>query len=86
MQFPPHKCGLFLSHNEHRDYYMKLAEWLKESPQQQISWESKEAEKRAIESDEIWVLQWYPETPVGFHCIAAPTIDELLQWANEIDA
>lgn len=27
MNFPPHKCGLYLTHNEHRDHYKTVAEW-----------------------------------------------------------
>lgn len=84
MNLPPHKCGLFLSHNEHKDYYESAEEWLIERSVQP-AWESEEHRRRAIESDEIWVLQWYPETPVGFNIVAAPTLEELLAFAGTVN-
>ncbi len=50
-----------------------------------FDWENKEAEARAIAADEIWTLQWYPNTPVGFNSIAAPTLEELLAFASRIE-
>lgn len=95
MKFPKHKAGLFLTHNEHKDYYQSAEDWLKEqisdSKDPLYSWESEEAMVRAIATDSIWVLHWYPDTPIGFYCIAAPTLEELLAYAetfttNDIEA
>lgn len=81
MEFPAHKCGLFLTHNEHRDYYETLEEWINGGLGKQFDWESDEAKQRAIKTDECWTLQWYPETPVSFHAVAAPTLDECMRLA-----
>jgi len=81
LTFPEHKCGLFLSHNEHRGYYQKLPEFIEDSNMAD-DFESPEAMNRSIETDECWVLQWYPDTPVGFIRVAAPTLDECLELAN----
>jgi hypothetical protein len=85
--FPPHKCGLFLTHTEHRDYYESAAEWIaqKETLMDGAEglWKDAEARQRAIDTDEVWVLQWYPETPVGFNIVLAPTLEELLARAAE---
>jgi hypothetical protein len=69
---PEHKCGLHLSHNEHRDVYETVeqfyaADWFV-SPEE---W------RKAIAEDSVWVLHWYPETPVGFHSIAASTLEAI---------
>jgi hypothetical protein len=77
VNFPEHKCGLYLTHNQHRDYYEPLAQWI-EDQDDQYDWDSDEAKARAIATDECWTLQWYPETPIGFNAIAAPTLNELL--------
>lgn len=82
MKLPEHKCGLFLQHNEHRDYY-EDAEYYINQHKDQYEWKSEEHKKRAIETDEIWTLQWYPNTPIGFLAVAAPTLEELLEFANE---
>lgn len=78
--FPPHKCGLYLTHNEHRDTYTPLVDFIAEGDLAG-EFESPEAMQAAIDSDEIWVLQWYPDTPVGFHRVAAPTLGGVLALA-----
>ena len=80
MKFPDHKCGLYLTHNEHRDVYEKLDEWIESD---KSNWESEAQKQRAIDTDECWVLQWYPNTPIGFFRIAAPTLEDLLRFAHE---
>lgn len=75
-EFPSHKCGLYLTHNEHRDYYETVADWLLKK-EREPSFLSSESRQRCIDSGEIWELQWYPETPLAFFVVAAPTFAEL---------
>jgi hypothetical protein len=77
-QLPEHECGLFLSHNEHRNYYEPIAQFIEDG---EFKFESEEAKARAIATDELWVLQWYPDTPVGFLRVAAPTLADVLRLA-----
>ena len=83
MNFPKHKCGLFLTHNEHKDYYQKAEDWIKEVD---YDWADEESKMRAINTDEVWTLHWYPDTPIGFYSIAAPTLEELLEQANNVSS
>lgn len=69
---PEHKCGLHLSHNEHRDVYEKIEEFY--DPDDFIS---PEEWRKAVAEDSVWVLHWYPNTPVGFIRIAASTLDAI---------
>lgn len=81
MKLPEHKCGLFLTHNEHKNYYEtaadKIREW--EETEWNPTWKDEDAKQRAIDTNEIWELQWYPDTPVGFCVVAAPTLEEVLE-------
>ncbi len=81
MNFPFHKCGLYLTHNEHKDYYQKVEDWIKEVD---YDWKDEESKMRAIYNDEVWTLHWYPDTPIGSYAVAAPTLEELLEQANEV--
>ena len=83
MNLPPHKCALFINHNEHRVYYETIEHFLDcyMVPATAPSFASDEARARAIATDELWTMQWYPDTPIGFHFIAAPTLEELLAFA-----
>ena len=42
-------------------------------------WVSEEERQRGIEANSKWVLHWYPNTPVGFHAIAASSLAALFQ-------
>jgi predicted anti-sigma-YlaC factor YlaD len=69
---PEHKCGLHLNHNEHRNYYQTVAECY--DPEDFVS---EDEWLKAIKEDSVWVLQWYPNTPIGFTCIAASTLEAI---------
>jgi hypothetical protein len=69
---PEHKCGLHLSHNEHRDVYEKVEQFY------EADWfVSPEEWNKAVAEDSVWVLHWYPDTPVGFYRIAASTLEAI---------
>lgn len=80
MKLPEHKCGLYLEHNANRDYYESVEAYLDDNPLYQFK--DDQARQRCIDTGDIWTLQWYPNTPVGFIAVAAPTLDELLAFAN----
>ena len=81
MLFPPHACGLYLIHNEHRDLYEPLAEFLKHR-NKEGHFADAAALARSLATDELWELQWYPRTPGAFYVVAAPTLGELLHLAH----
>lgn len=85
MNLPDHKCGLYLTHNDHLCDYMTAAEQIAYWGRRVgcgPDWPNDDtAKQRAIETGEIWELRWYPRTPVSFNHIAAPTLDELLAFA-----
>jgi hypothetical protein len=78
-QFPAHKCGMYLTHNEHRDLYQSAEDFIADRG---IEFADDVARQRAIDTGEIWTLQWYPDTPVGFYVVAAPTLAEVLALAS----
>lgn len=87
MNFPSHKAGLYLTHNQHKDYYEKIEDHLQEYPGfDDDNFVSAEDKQKCIDTDELWELQWYPETPVGFHKVCGSTLDVVLKRAMEIDA
>ncbi len=79
--FPRHECGLHLTHNQHRDYYQTVEEYLRDEAR--ISFESGEERALCLELNELWELQWYPDTPIGFYCVGASTLEKCLAFALE---
>jgi hypothetical protein len=76
MKLPEHKCGLHLEHNVHKNYYETAESYIRDYGMH--VWKDEASKQRAIDTDSIWTLQWYPDTPIGFYAIAAPTLEELL--------
>lgn len=83
LKLPPHECGIYLTHNQNRDIYTSAADQIEEWSGRGPDWKNDEAKQRAAATNEIWTLQWYPHTPIGSEWIAAPTLKELIEFAQE---
>lgn len=77
---PAHKCSLHLTHNQHLAYYSTVEH---EDATEQLDWVSEEQRKLAIARNEMWEIQWYPETPIGFHKLCAAELGPLLEALRE---
>lgn len=76
---PRHEAGLSLTHNEHKNYHYTAQQEIESNPDyyDDESFPSGEREK-CIAANELWTLQWYPDTPVGFNVIHASTLEAIL--------
>ncbi len=79
--FPNFKCAMYLQCNDHKNIYQSAADWIVDNLDH-YHWKDDSAIQRAIDTDTIWTLQWYPDTPVGCYAVAAPTLHEVLEMAN----
>ena len=66
---PEHKYDLHLKHNEHRGVAETVDQFYDAK-----DFVSPDEWGKAVVEDNVWVLQWYPETTVGFYRIAASTL------------
>lgn len=84
-QLPKHKAGLSLDHNPHKGVYETVEQYVNGMPDyfDDECWATPTSKQRAIETNELWVIQWYPNTPVGFNNMAGATLDELLKAVKE---
>lgn len=85
MKFPRHKASLHLTHNQHKAYYETVQECYPDDRNAK-AWVNEEQKAKAIETQEVWELQWYPHTPVGSLSLLAADLDVLLNAAQEHDA
>ena len=82
MEFPKH-LALYMTHNDHKTNYESVEVYLMDMVDDyQDLFENLGALQQAIDTDEIWDIQWYPDTPVGFYRILAPTLEDALRIAN----
>ena len=88
MQWPRHECSLSLTHNQHKDYYMTVAQAVDERDHGYGSgtWISEEQKQKAIETNECWTLQWYPQTPVSCFIVTACDLDALMEFVMQQEA
>lgn len=79
-RLPAHKASLHLKHNDHKSNYLTVAEAIEYDcfGCEEVDWVSEEQRQKAIATNEMWTLQWYPDTPVGFCVRSAADLDVLL--------
>lgn len=80
----PHAASLHLKHNQHKSYYQTVQESVdgEDFGYTDNCWVSPEQRQKAIDTNECWTLQWYPDTPVGFYVMSAADLDVLLEAAR----
>jgi len=82
MKFPEHKCGLYLTHNAHRDVYETVQDYCSDAE----DFVSLEDRQKCIDTDECWELQWYPDTPIGFLRVLGSTLELVMAEALRVEA
>jgi hypothetical protein len=88
-KLPEHKCELCLTHNQHRSYYQTVKQFCEERISQGSLHEedcvSFEQREKAFATNELWELQWYPETPIGSFRILSCDLEALLEETGKGD-
>lgn len=86
MKLPKH-IALTIEHNDHATVYHTAEQAIADDPQwfSDEDWVSPEQRAKAIETNEIWTAQWYPNTPVGFFKAHAADLDVLLKHLEGLD-
>ena len=76
------KAGVYLTINEHRDYYKSVEETLEELQYLECPPEiDVEVQKKMIKTNTIIDLQFYPDTPIGSYSIYHYDLDVTLDIA-----
>lgn len=75
IKLPNHKGGMTLEHNPHKTVYETVDVYMMGRERE---FGTDELYRQAVDTEELWTIQWYPDTPVGFISIAAPTLGQLL--------
>ena len=81
-RLPAHKAALYLTHNDHLSVYETAEQWWADRVRHngdEDDWVSREEKAKALESNEVWELRWYPDTPVGFCIRLASTLEAVLE-------
>lgn len=67
-----------LEHNDHKCCYQSIEEW-SETSGKMFHWVSEDEYRKAVVINNVWTIQCYPDTPVGFYAYAASDLGALLK-------
>jgi hypothetical protein len=84
LSWPKHEASLHLMHNDHKLSYVSVAQAIENEDHgyQDDCWVNNEQKQKAIDTNECWVLQWYPNSPVGFCILSGADLDVVLVEAQ----
>lgn len=82
MQLPEHKASLTITHNDHKDFYRDITQYIDNQELDDDDWATPTSKERAIATDSLWCIRWYPNTPVSFSWVWGATLEEVLEKAN----
>ena len=74
---PKHAAGLYLEHNTHKSIYQSTENYCADITE---LWVSEDERLKAIATDSVWTLQWWPNTPNHSWKINASTLDALSEY------
>lgn len=77
----PKNIHLQITHNIHNIFYQSIEDYIRNDLQ--VEWVPGDARERAIATDSMWVVSWYPDTLVGFCSMAGATLEEVLDYIYE---
>ncbi len=75
------KCGVFITVNEHKNYYRSAADHIEEMSFTEDDAMSDEMKEKMIALDTIIRLHFYPETPIGSYVIIDCDLESALYRA-----
>ncbi len=80
MQWPRHDAGLVLNHNSHKIFLMTVAESVDQDEHGygDECWVNEEQRQKAMDLNDCWTLEWYPESPWRSCILSAADLDVLI--------
>ena len=69
---------LHIDLNQHKASYVTTEEAVAND---EYDWVSEDEKQKAIDTDSIWTIQWYPDTPIGFYTLAASSLETVINAA-----
>jgi hypothetical protein len=82
--FPKHVGAMHLAHNEHCADNYRLDEYIAVN-NLAGHFESTDTMQKAIDTGELWIIEWSPSAESKLLTAAAATLDELLCFASTMN-
>jgi hypothetical protein len=75
--------SLTLGYNDHSVNYQTALEAEQRGEFNHVEWVSPKEKEVALRNNTVWILHWYPDTPVAFCSIAGATLASCLEFAKK---
>lgn len=75
--------NLTLTFNDHTTNYIDAAKEYADGDMPADEWISESDRDKALGLNQVWTLQWYPETPVSSDLKRASSLAALMSWVAE---
>ncbi len=77
----PKHITMAIEHNPHAGRYQTVAAYLENHNDPDFIDEADRA--KCLEENEMWIMTWYPDNPIGSYQLAASTLEKVLTQAKE---
>lgn len=83
----PRHINLSIEHQPHKSNYESIESYEQwRGSRAADDWASPEQREKAIATDNLWTVQWYPDSPVAFCFMMGADLDVLLARIKEDNA
>jgi len=79
----PKHISLIIEHQPHSALYETVEQWLATNDDRDMADLEPEDREEILRTGELWVVHWYPDTPVGSCAVAAATLERALELASK---
>lgn len=76
-KLPKYDISLSINHNPHKDSTLTILELIDFLNLEDDDWTSVSEKEKAISSNSLWEIQWYPDTPIGFYRSFSSSLESL---------
>lgn len=81
MKLPKHYI-LSIEHNPHKSFYQTVEEYIYNFDRFK-SCITEEDFVICVDRDELWYIQWYPNTPISFNLVISYSLERCIEIINE---
>ena len=86
MKLPKH-IALTIEHDPHKVYYETVEQYLDQGDLSDSDvWISEEDKQFCLENNTLWLVYWYPHTPVGYFNVYGSDLNKILEYIDKTNS
>lgn len=86
MKLPKH-IALTIEHDHHKVYYETVEQYLQQGDLSNSDvWISEEDKQFCLENNTLWLVYWYPHTPVGYFNVYGSDLNKILEYIDKTNS